>query len=499
MSITWVYRGTTFRSTSPSETAPGPRSPALPIPATTWMFTYRWGVAGVDLIISAAVIAAATAPAFNLATMLLAVGGAGLLVFLVGVFHGYDSRRAAVGTHEYGAIARGGWVWASLLILGCYLVDTGLPPVLVCVSIALAPAAVGANRTLVRHFVSRQRRHFKLMRRTLLVGDPGQTGRMATLFREHPEHGLDAVGACLRDGDARHSALPVLGEPADVCQVVEDEAIEVVIITTSCMDRRALRHLSWRLEKFGVELLLAPDVEDLAAGRVAVQPVAGTPLVTIALGPTRVQLVTKSIIDRLLGMLLLTVLLLPLAAAAAAVRLTSRGPAFFSQERIGQDGATFTILKLRTMTDAPAPARGAPSDARDLAGGAEQGIAEHDGNAVMFKLRADPRVTPVGRFLRRFSLDELPQLINVVRGDMSLVGPRPPLPEEVTHYDFHASRRLRVKPGMTGLWQVSGRSDLDWDLTVRLDLDYVDNWSLLMDGAILARTFRAVFGGRGAY
>jgi lipopolysaccharide/colanic/teichoic acid biosynthesis glycosyltransferase len=181
------------------------------------------------------------------------------------------------------------------------------------------------------------------------------------------------------------------------------------------------------------------------------------------------------------------VLAAPLVAALAfAVRLTSPGPVFFRQERVGVDGRRFTMLKFRSMV----------VDAEER----RRALSELDqGNGPLFKIYADPRVTPVGALLRRFSLDELPQLINVLRGDMSLVGPRPPLPDEVAAYDDVAVRRLRVRPGMTGLWQVSGRSDLSWEESLRLDLRYVDNWSMALDLSILWRTCRAVLRGAGAY
>jgi lipopolysaccharide/colanic/teichoic acid biosynthesis glycosyltransferase len=171
---------------------------------------------------------------------------------------------------------------------------------------------------------------------------------------------------------------------------------------------------------------------------------------------------------------------------AIAVKVSSHGPVLFRQVRIGMDGNEFTMLKFRSMV-VDAEQRRAELMARD------------DGNGVLFKLKRDPRVTRVGAIIRRFSLDELPQLFNIISGDMSLVGPRPPLPEEVAGYSNDASRRLRVRPGLTGLWQVSGRSDLSWEESLRLDLRYVDNWTLALDLAILWRTLRAVIRGAGAY
>lgn len=194
----------------------------------------------------------------------------------------------------------------------------------------------------------------------------------------------------------------------------------------------------------------------------------------------------KALFDRVLGLLLVLVGLPVLAVVAVLVKIDSQGPILFKQRRIGAQGEPFNMLKFRTMVENAEALLGSLADA-------------NDGNEILFKKRDDPRVTRVGRVLRRYSLDELPQLFNVLRGDMSLVGPRPPLPSEVAKYESDAVRRLRVKPGLTGLWQVSGRSNLSWEESLRLDLRYVDNWSLVLDLQILARTARAVLSGSGAY
>jgi lipopolysaccharide/colanic/teichoic acid biosynthesis glycosyltransferase len=168
------------------------------------------------------------------------------------------------------------------------------------------------------------------------------------------------------------------------------------------------------------------------------------------------------------------------------IKLDSRGPVFYLQRRVGKDGHTFTMVKFRTMV-------------RDAESLRAKLLAANEGAGLLFKMRSDPRVTRTGRWLRRYSIDELPQLLNVITGSMSLVGPRPPLPEETRKYGPDVRRRLLVKPGLTGLWQVSGRSDLPWDEAVRLDLRYVEDWSLAMDALILWKTVRAVLGGNGAY
>jgi exopolysaccharide biosynthesis polyprenyl glycosylphosphotransferase len=246
--------------------------------------------------------------------------------------------------------------------------------------------------------------------------------------------------------------------------------------------------MAWSLEGSGINLLVAPALTDIAGPRINIRPVSGLPLLQIAEPEfTGAGRVLKRVMDVLGSLALLVVLSPVLLAVATAVRAHDGGPVLFRQTRIGRGGQPFTILKFRTMA----------IDAEDRLA-ALHAQNDHGDGGVLFKLRDDPRITSVGRHLRRFSLDELPQLLNVLRGQMSLVGPRPPLPSEVERYEQHVHRRLLVKPGMTGLWQVSGRSDLDWSETVRLDLYYVENWAVSLDIEILWKTLRAVIHGSGA-
>lgn len=273
---------------------------------------------------------------------------------------------------------------------------------------------------------------------------------------------------------------------AEAPGLVRELAADTVVVAANALRAEELRQLSWRLEPLGVSLLVAPDVAEVEAHRTELVCVDGIPMMRIALGPSRTTMIIKAFIDRCLGVVLGLMALLVLLPATVAVKVTSPGPTLFRQQRAGEDGVPFTMVKLRTMY----------IDAEERL---VELMDQNDGNSVLFKMRRDPRVTPVGRILRRLSIDELPQLWNVIRGDMSLVGPRPPLPQEVAEYDDRAYHRLSAKPGLTGLWQVSGRSDLDWEETVRLDLRYVDNRSAPGDLRILVRTAGAVLGGRGAY
>jgi exopolysaccharide biosynthesis polyprenyl glycosylphosphotransferase len=249
-----------------------------------------------------------------------------------------------------------------------------------------------------------------------------------------------------------------------------------------------LRRLAWDLEGRGVDLIVAPVLTDVAGPRIAIRPVAGLPLLHVDQPDiTGIRYLVKEIAERALAFAMFLALLPLLAVVAIAIKITSPGQVLFRQQRVSRHGEVFEILKFRSMRVDAESQLGGLLDQNDVVGG------------TLFKLREDPRVTGVGRWLRRWSLDELPQLINVLRGDMALVGQRPPLPHEVATYTEGAHRRLLVKPGMTGLWQVSGRSDLSWDESVRLDLYYVENWSLSLDLQILWRTFAAVASSSGAY
>ncbi|MGH3314365.1 MAG: exopolysaccharide biosynthesis polyprenyl glycosylphosphotransferase, partial [Streptomyces sp.] len=261
----------------------------------------------------------------------------------------------------------------------------------------------------------------------------------------------------------------------------------VLIVPGALLTGDRLRRLSWAAHDAGLPLAIASGLTEVALRRVRPSTAAGLNLLHIA-PPVRggPQLAMKTVLDRVgaaCGLLLLAPLF---ALVAAAVRVGSPGPVLYRQTRVGHLGSPFTMWKFRSMVEAADRLRPA------LAAADEQ-------DGPMFKIRRDPRVTRVGRLLRRTSLDELPQLVNVLRGEMSLVGPRPPLPEEVAGYDTAALRRLCVKPGLTGPWQVGGRSDLSWDESLALDLRYADNWSITTDLDLLARTVRAVVDGRGAY
>jgi exopolysaccharide biosynthesis polyprenyl glycosylphosphotransferase len=253
------------------------------------------------------------------------------------------------------------------------------------------------------------------------------------------------------------------------------------------MDGVRLRSLAWELEKTGTDLCVSPALLDVAGPRTTVRPTAGLTLLHVDHPQlSGFRLVLKGLFDRCAAAAALVMLAPVMAALAAMVWLHDRGPALFTQMRVGKDGHSFRMYKFRTMVVNAEQRRG------DM-------LANNDSDGVLFKLRRDPRVTSVGAHLRRLSLDELPQLFNVFLGHMSLVGPRPALPDEAEKYAEHVRRRLVVKPGLTGLWQVNGRSDLSWEESVRLDLRYVENWSFALDLQIMWKTISVMMRGSGAY
>jgi exopolysaccharide biosynthesis polyprenyl glycosylphosphotransferase len=326
-----------------------------------------------------------------------------------------------------------------------------------------------------------------------LVGSRASVEHIARELIRRPSAGYHVVGACLPGepaGALDGADVPLYGTINDVQPALAASGADTVVITSSDdLPPDRVRQLSWSLEPGHQHLVVAPSLTDIGGPRISTRPVAGLPLIHVETPRYEGRkLFTKRAFDLVLSALLITVASPFLAVIALVVKLSSPGPVLFKQERVGLNGRTFNMFKFRSMT---VDAEERLADIRTLQDSA--------GNTVMFKLKNDPRVTPFGRWMRRFSIDELPQLFNVFGGSMSLVGPRPPLKHEVDVYEKHVHRRFLVKPGITGLWQVSGRSNLSWEDTVRLDLYYVENWSVLSDLVILWRTVKAVIATDGAY
>jgi exopolysaccharide biosynthesis polyprenyl glycosylphosphotransferase len=335
-------------------------------------------------------------------------------------------------------------------------------------------------------------------RPVLAVGDAAAVSAFAEAVNHDQSAGIVVRGACVTGGfEDDRAALDALGVPAvgdiqDIHSMVDLArgigAGTVAVVSASQLGSDRLRLIAWQLEGTDIDLLVSPGLSEIAPCRLRVRSIAWMPLLFVEQPEFRgFRRVLKELFDRVVA-LIAALLLLPLCMAIfVVVRLSSSGPAIFRQTRVGRNGKTFEMLKFRSMfVDAETRLEDLRSKNVHLSG-------------PLFKLHDDPRVTRVGRFLRRYSLDELPQLVNVLAGHMSLVGPRPPLPSEVSEYETDARRRLLVKPGITGLWQVSGRSDLSWAESLRLDLRYVENWSPALDLSILWKTASAVLRGSGAY
>jgi exopolysaccharide biosynthesis polyprenyl glycosylphosphotransferase len=425
-------------------------------------------------------------------TVLLPVMWAGV----VALYRGYDARILFVGSEEYQRILL---AWLNLvagIAIISYAFNAQIARSYVLVFTPTLLVLTLVSRLVHRHRLSRAWAAGRCLRRVVVVGHERSVIGLARQLRSERYHGMDVIAACLPVGAHPLPAyvdvidLPVYGAFDEVPAAAERAGADAVIVLASPeLDGPALRRLAWQLERLGVELIVASALLDVAGGRTTLHPVDGLPMLHVEHPRlTGGRRVVKAVMDRA-GAVLLLLLLAPLLLVVAALVRYDRhgpGPVLFRQARVGRDGVEFAIFKFRTMyVDAEARL----ADLRHL--------NEHDG--ALFKLRDDPRVTRVGRWLRRYSLDELPQLFNVVRGEMSLVGPRPSLPLEVERYPSDMRRRMVVKPGLTGLWQVSGRSDLSWEDAIRLDLRYVENWSLTLDVVILMRTVGAVLRSAGAY
>lgn len=341
-----------------------------------------------------------------------------------------------------------------------------------------------------------RRRQGKCITRVLAVGNPHAIRDLTQSLARDSKCEYEVVGAWIPGGFHRKAmdisgvaSIPTYGDEIDVVDAIAATNSQAIALTaTDRFNGRGIRDLSWQLEKLDVDLMVAPGVVDVAGPRLVMRPVAGLPLIHVEKpqynGAKRFE---KRFFDLFFASAVLLVGLPLLLAVACAIKVTSRGPVLYRSERIGQDGEPFEMIKFRTMVVDADKLLDSLATMNESKGG------------VLFKIRQDPRVTPVGRVLRKYSIDELPQFINVLKRDMSVVGPRPPLAAEVKTYDDHVRRRLLVRPGITGLWQVSGRSDLSWEDSVRLDLFYVENWSMVADLVIVVKTAKAMISGSGAY
>ncbi len=403
----------------------------------------------------------------------------------------YLPKHLGAGTIEYLRVLTASIMCAGGLGVACYLGKFQLSRGFFALTFLTGIPMLLIGRWAARRTVQRLRQRGRLTLTTLLVGMPRPVSDLAKVLRRESWLGYRVAGVLLpnhADADRIADDLPVLGRTDDLLRVVDTNDVDVVIFGPGAFgSSMELRRLAWKLEDRQAQVIVVPSVSDVSEDRLHMRPVGGLPLVHVERPQGAAAGRWMKRLFDIVGSITVMIIAAPLVLAVSiAIMVESGRPVLFRQTRVGRDNDLFECVKFRSMVV------GADALLPEL-------LAENESDGLLFKIADDPRVTRVGKFIRRYSLDELPQIWNVLRGEMSLVGPRPALPREVAAYDEDMLRRLRVRPGLTGLWQVSGRSDLSWEDTVRLDLYYVDNWSLVQDLAILARTVKVVVKPSGAY
>ncbi|MFI7400893.1 sugar transferase [Streptomyces sp. NPDC049541] len=467
--------------------------------ASDWEQRYRRTVITSDTVATALVVAsignffgARDAANWHEKWGILAFGTWLLVLAALAVGRAWAPAVLGQGAEEFRRLGRSLFAATVVLALGGIALTSRNIKLWIFVAIPAIALVTMTERYVLRLWLHKQRKEGRCLRPVLAAGSPATVRDLISRTRKFPHIGWRVEAVCTPDGRGREGdqldGVPVVGRLTDVAKHVHHDGYRVVAVTPDphwTPDR--LQRLAWNLEGSEAEMVVAPVLMEVAGPRLHVDAVLGIPLLRVSLPAfTGGRRAIKAVVDRV-GAAVLLLLFAPLMVSVALLVLAdSRGGAFYRQRRVGKDGREFTILKFRTMV---ADAHRARAELAD----------QNEGAGLLFKVRHDPRVTRVGGVLRRYSLDELPQLFNVLTGSMSLVGPRPPLPEECAAYDPDIRRRLLVKPGLTGLWQISGRSDLPWEEAVRLDLRYVEDWSLALDTVILWKTMRAVLHGQGAY
>jgi exopolysaccharide biosynthesis polyprenyl glycosylphosphotransferase len=429
---------------------------------------------------------------FNEIKSVVLVLGAGIgWPIAVAISHGYERGKIGVGGDEPRAVLHAVILGIAAGAVPSAVTDRPGVVALCTMAVPIAGAVSLVVRYCARKYLHYQQRAGRHVRKVIVVGSTYTVGDLTAVLTREPHSGMHVVGVCVPQADVARAhavGLPVIGDLEQVPQLIHSYSADAVAVAGGDPTRHNyLRELSWALEGSSVEILVHPGLVEVAGPRMHIRPHVGLPLLHVEqphfTGPRRFVKRATDIVLTSFGLVVVSPIM---TAIAMAIKLSDGGPVIFRQIRVGHDGSAFTMYKFRSMHI-----------------NAEERLAElkaqNPNMGTMFKMEDDPRITRVGKFLRKFSLDELPQLFNVLRGSMSLVGPRPPLPSEVDSYEDHARRRLLVTPGLTGLWQVSGRSLLSWEETVRLDLRYVENWTLTLDLLIMWRTLFAVIAKRGAY
>lgn len=406
------------------------------------------------------------------------------------VFDTRDRKIFGIGPEEYKRVINATFATFGALAILAFLLKSQIGRGYLLIALPIGLVLIVLGRWLWRKRLHRHRNRHSHVYRTLIVGQSEKSAHVAREISRNRYAGFGLLGAVTEPGSDTEllPGLPVVASYDGLIEAIDERRIDtVIVISSDAIGPERMRQIGWELESRRVNLVVAAALTDIAGPRIHTRPVSGLPLIHVEYPEfTGRKQLGKRLFDLVCSALLLILLSPLLLVIALCVKFGSPGPVFFRQQRVGLSGAPFKMLKFRSMV----------VDAEDRLDGL---LDQSDGNGFLFKLKQDPRVTPVGGVLRKYSLDELPQLVNVFLGEMSLVGPRPPLPKEVDQYEDWVHRRLLVKPGITGLWQVSGRSDLSWEDSVRLDLYYVENWSMTGDLVILWRTVKTVLRPEGAY
>ena len=475
----------------------------------SWTNGYRARLVFTDTAVIVAVVCASQALRFNGSARVVLDGFGSISYWVVsavlsvlwwsaiGINGAWDLTILGVGASEYGRILRASLYLFGFVAIASYLTQAEIARSYLAIALPLGLFGLLGGRWVWRQLLREYRRMGSHLSSVLVVGGSTSSASLANRLRSEPSAGFRVAGLCLPGGtefgcdqvEAVEDGFPVVGDLNDVMGAISRCRADMVAVATSeAFGAEEVRSLAWQLEGTGVGLALVPALTDVAGPRIHIRPVAGLPLMYVEepvfRGP---KLILKTAMDFVLAALALLLLSPVFVAVSIGIKITGHGPVFFRQERVGLAGKHFRVWKFRSMMH-----------------GAEKKFAEAKTTAnqqseVFYKSANDSRITPIGRFLRRTSIDELPQLFNVICGQMSLVGPRPLVPGEGAGVGSYLERRMLVRPGMTGLWQVSGRSDASPEERIRLDFYYVENWSVAGDLLIMARTVRTVLGRHGAY
>jgi exopolysaccharide biosynthesis polyprenyl glycosylphosphotransferase len=430
------------------------------------------------------------APGAKLDYALLTLIFTPIWIFLFWLYGLYEPRQVLSPVNEFKQVFHGVIAGVVVIFMADSIFNLNLARGWALLGLASGLIVVAGERLAIRKVLHFLRRRGGDTTRAIVLGANHEARTVARTLEREAWLGYSIVGFVddqVPTGEDLGDGHSVIGSTSELKDLIESSGANLVLVASSAVDAARLNRLLWELQSVDVDLQITSGTLDLMASRMTVQSVAGVPLLFVRrTGISRGQLLLKRTIDVAVAALGLVVLSPFLAVIALWIKKDSEGGASFKQVRAGREGEPFVCWKFRTMVH-----------------DAEERLVElehlSEGPGLLFKLKDDPRVTRAGRFLRRYSLDELPQLWNVLRGEMSLVGPRPALVSEVEQYDDWVRNRLQVKPGMTGLWQVSGRTETSFADYVRYDLFYIQNWSLSLDVWILWRTMRAVFSAEGAH